>query len=241
MSISAEALERLLALLAHPDATVREQGAELLRSLPRSVLMPHLLAGRLSAVPLAGLDLSGADLSGPDLSGLDLGSVNLSGADLTGARLCRTKLDAADLTGADLTDADLDGARLVIADLTGATLTGADLTEADTRGARGLGATTWSAALRWRPPGSMRCCVSLSPRKVTVIGRRRTRDVTVRIYTDPAVSAKHCRIRLHEGAWVLDNLCATGTFVRGLPVDTHPLQTGDAFTIGKTRMVFHAW
>src|SRR5262249_21529350 len=65
------------------------------------------------------------------------------------------------------------------------------------------------------------------------IGRESTNEIS--ISEDLSVSGHHCGIQKEaEGFRLVDMGSDAGTFVNGLPVKTHLLQTGDMIRIGET-------
>ncbi|NWG15947.1 MAG: DUF3662 domain-containing protein [Chloroflexi bacterium] len=68
------------------------------------------------------------------------------------------------------------------------------------------------------------------------IGRDRDNHI---ILDDAAVSRHHLQLRLRLGRYMLfDTQSQTGTFVNGVRVKEHALQTGDVIHIGNTRLVY---
>jgi pSer/pThr/pTyr-binding forkhead associated (FHA) protein len=68
------------------------------------------------------------------------------------------------------------------------------------------------------------------------IGRDRENDIVI---DDPYISRHHVQLRLRDGAYLLfDVNSQAGTFVNGVRVREHRLQTGDVIVVGNTRLLY---
>jgi hypothetical protein len=72
--------------------------------------------------------------------------------------------------------------------------------------------------------------------EVVNIGRSRVNHI---VLSDPYVSRHHTQLRLRYGAYILfDVRSQGGTFVNGVQVKEHRLQSGDVIRIGNTQLVY---
>lgn len=72
--------------------------------------------------------------------------------------------------------------------------------------------------------------------EVTTIGRIGDNDI---VLDDTAVSRRHAKIRLEDGAFTIYDLGATNpTEVNGQEIGKHQLVDGDRIKIGETKLVF---
>ena len=68
------------------------------------------------------------------------------------------------------------------------------------------------------------------------VGRSRDNDI---ILDDPYVSRHHLQLRNRFGSYMLFDIHSQGgTFVNGVPVKEHRLQTGDVIQSGRTQLVY---